>query len=85
MYLIVPQKVSQLLKATGLTIDEDNGFLDGILVVELGVQQSLVNEGAIESALVPSNVQVVNVDMTETPHHFHLVVHCEKEQCTMSI
>lgn len=57
-----------------LTIDEYNRLFDSMLVAELGVEQRSANEGAIVGGLVPSHMQMVNVDVTQRTHHLHLVL-----------
>ena len=60
------------------TVDEDNGFLNGVLVVELRVEQRLVEVHAVVCALVPADVQVIHVYVTQVTHHFHLVLDCSE-------
>lgn len=51
-----------------------------MLVAELRVQQGSAHEGAEERGLVPTHVQMVDVDVTETSHHLHLILNCEGEE-----
>ena len=59
---------------TGLTVDQYDGLADILLVVELGLDERLVDEGAHVGGLVPAHGAVVNVDLAQAPHHVHLVL-----------
>ncbi len=61
-----------------LTIDEHDGFVNRVLIIELGVKESFVEVHAIVCALVPADVQVVHIHMSQIPHHLHLVVNCNE-------
>ena len=58
----------------GLTVDEDNRLLDGMLVTELGVEEGTADKRAVISGLVPAHMQMVDVDVTQASHHLHLVL-----------
>lgn len=45
-----------------------------MLVAELGVEEGSADKGAIVGRLVPAHVQMVDVDVTQGPHHLHLVL-----------
>ena len=55
------------------TVNKNDGFLDGVLVVELWVKQRLINKRAEVGTLVPAHVQMIDVNMTKIAHHLHLV------------
>lgn len=45
-----------------------------MLVTELRIQEGSGDERAIVRGLVPAHVEVVDVDMAEAAHHFHLIL-----------
>lgn len=51
-----------------------------MLVAELGIQQRSAHKGAVERGLVPAHMQMINVHMTKTPHHLHLILNCEAKE-----
>lgn len=57
------------------TIYKNNGLINAELVVELWVHQSFVDVCPKVGALVPANVQMINVNMTQILHHFKLISH----------
>lgn len=71
---MLPQQGNPTITETRLTVNKHHGLLDSVLVAELGVQQGSAHEGAVVRGLVPADVEVVDVDVTEAPHHLHLVL-----------
>lgn len=63
-----------------LTVNENDRFLDGVLVTELGIQESTGNKGAIVRGLIPADMEMVNIDMAKTTHHFHLILNWRGER-----
>lgn len=63
-----------MITETSLTVYKHHGLLDSVLVAELGVRRRSAQEGAVVRGLVPADVEVVDVDVMETPHHSHLVL-----------
>jgi len=60
-----------------ITINENNGLVDAELVVELRVNESFVDVRPKVCALIPADVQVIDVHMTQILHHFQLITHCK--------
>ena len=58
-----------------LTVDEDDRLFDRALVVKLRVEEVLVDERPEVGALIPADVKMVDVHLTQVPHHLHLVDH----------
>lgn len=56
------------------TVYEHDGLLDGVLVTELRVQESPAHERPVEGGLVPTHVKMIDVHMTQAPHHLHLIL-----------
>ena len=77
-FLILGQVQNALLGRKLHTIYKDYRFFYRMLVVELRVKQCLVDEGAKVCALIPANMQVVNIHMSQMPHHLHLVGNCQQ-------
>jgi hypothetical protein len=57
-----------------ITIDKDNRFLYRCLVSELRLKELSGKESSLLSALVPSYMKVVNINLPQVTHHFHLIV-----------
>ena len=49
---------------TKLTIYKDSGFLDGLLISDVALQEVLGDVGVEVSGLVPTNLMVVHIDRT---------------------
>lgn len=61
------------------TVNENDGFLNGVLVAELGVQEGAGDKRPIVGRLIPAHVKMVDVDMAEAAHHFHLILNYGRE------
>ena len=57
-----------------LTEDETDGLLYGCLVGELRLQELRREEVAELAGLIPTDVLVVNIDLSQPPHHRQLEV-----------
>lgn len=69
------QQGNATVTQTSLTINKHYGLLDSVLVAELGVQQSPTHGGTVVRGPVPAvDVQMVDVDVAETPYHLHLLL-----------
>ena len=72
------RKESQLYKRLNyvfpLTEDETDGLVNGRLVGELRLQQLWGEKVAELTGLIPSNVLVVHVHLSQPPHHRQLEI-----------
>ena len=57
-----------------ITIYKDHRLLNGSLVRELGFQELRAKKVSHLCALVPPNMEVVDVHLPQIPHHLQLVV-----------
>ena len=57
-----------------LTEDETDGLLYGCLIGELRLQELGREEVTELAGLIPTNVLVVNIDLSQSPHHRQLEV-----------
>ena len=58
-----------------LTINKNNGLVNAELVVKLWVDQSFVDVRPKVGALVPADMQMIDVNMTQILHHLQLISH----------
>lgn len=61
-----------------LTINKHHRLLDGMLVTELRVQQRSTDKRAVICGLIPADVKMVDVNVTQAPHHLHLVLNWKR-------
>ncbi len=59
-----------------LTINENNGLFDSLLVSHVALQELLVDVGVEVRGLIPADLVVVNVDGPKLLQNVHLVLGC---------
>ena len=57
-----------------LTIDENNRLFNGGLVRKLRLKELGGEKHSLLSALIPAHMEVINIDLSQVPHHLHLIV-----------
>ena len=57
-----------------LTEDETDGLLDGCLIGELRLQELGRQEVSKLAGLIPPNMLMVNIDLSQSPHHRQLEI-----------
>ena len=57
-----------------LTEDETDGLLDGCLIGELRLQELGGKEVPELAGLIPADVLMVNIDLSQSPHHRQLEI-----------
>jgi len=59
------------------TVNENNRLINAELVVELRINKSFVDVRPKVCALIPADVQVIDIHMAQILHHFQLITHCK--------
>jgi hypothetical protein len=57
-----------------LTMDDEDRLAEGLLELELVLNQGLVHKVAHVSGLVPADRVIIDVDLAQAAHHLDLVV-----------